>query len=39
MFYIINSILRTHLTSCSAKASAPAKKSWSQKYRISYKRY
>nr|DAK42018.1 MAG TPA: hypothetical protein [Caudoviricetes sp.] len=39
MFYIINSILRTQLISCSAKASAPAEKSLPQKYRISYKRY
>nr|DAT85215.1 MAG TPA: hypothetical protein [Caudoviricetes sp.] len=39
MFYIMNSILRTQLTSYSAKASAPAEKSWSQKHRTSYKRY
>nr|DAR85961.1 MAG TPA: hypothetical protein [Caudoviricetes sp.] len=37
MFYIMNSILRTKPSSYSAKASAPAKKSWSQKYRTSYK--
>nr|DAI75385.1 MAG TPA: hypothetical protein [Caudoviricetes sp.] len=39
MFYIMNSILRTKPSSYSASASAPAEKSLSQKYLLSYKRY